>query len=390
MSEPALRPPPPLAKRIAALLVASVVGALGFFVVGRLGEAMEAQAALETEREAVAERAGEVPEVAVIAPLPVEAAPVVILTGTLEPAQAADLAFAVPGRVASVDVRLGQRVAAGDVLVQLDRRSVGAQSAQTAAAIGVAEANVEMARDRVRMLEPLVRAGSMAERELTTARQQLAISEAQLAQARAGQRQIAATSSDHVLRAPFAGLVTRVPSGVGVPATPGVALVRVEDLSSLRLRTTVNERDLDGLEVGAPVTLEGARGAGTIEALVRSLDAQTRRAPVEVRVDNAAGALVANAFVRARIPRGARRPVLRIPATAMRVGGSVLVVGEGSRLVARVVTAEADEDGAWLVSDGLSVEDRVAVRAALAREGAVIRPALVTAEGSAPTAELTR
>ena len=388
MTEPALRPPPTLAKRVAALLVIGVLGVLGAFVGMRLLSALGEQAALEQERQAAAERAGEVPEVAVTIGVPVETAPVVILTGTLEPAQAADLAFGVPGQVESVEVNLGQHVDEGVVLVRLDRRSVGAASAQSTAAIRVAEANAEMARDRVRLLEPLVRAGSMAERELITARQQLAITEAQLQQARAGRQQIAASSSDHVLRAPFAGVVTRVPSGIGVAANPGVPLVRVEDLSSLRLRTTVNEGQLDGLEVGAHVSIDGTAAVGTIDALVRSLDAQTRRAPVEVRVPNEGGTLVANAFARARVSVGERRPVLRVPATAVRTDSTVLCVGEGDRLESRDVVAESAEDGAWLVSSGLGPEDRVVVRAALAREGSVIRPQLVAEEGGAATAEL--
>ncbi len=390
MTEPELRPPPPLAKRVAVLVILGVLGILGFFLAGRLAEASAEQAALEEERAAAAETAGEVPEVAVATGVPVETEPVVVLTGTLEPAQAADLAFGVPGQVETVSVRLGQPVDEGDVLVTLDRRSVGAASAQSQAAIRVAEASVEMARDRVRLLEPLVRAGSMAERELITARQQLAITEAQLQQAQAGRQQVAASSSDHILRAPFAGVVTRVPSGVGVAANPGVPLVRVEDLTSLRLRTTVNESQLSGLRVGARVSIDGTGAVGTIDALVRSLDAQTRRAPVEVRIDNADGALVANSFARARVAVGERRPVLRIPATALRVDSTVLRVGDASRLESRDVVAETAEDGSWLVSSGLTAEDRVVVRAALAREGAVIRPQLVTPEGSAPTAGLAQ
>ena len=64
------------------------------------------------------------------------------------------------------------------------------------------------------------------------------------------------------------------------------------------------------------------------------------------------------------------------------------LAGEGDRLESRDVVAESAEDGAWLVSSGLGPEDRVVVRAALAREGSVIRPQLVAEEGGAATAEL--
>lgn len=383
-----MRPPPALAKRLALLGAFLIVAGLGVALVLRILSAMQEQAALEAERQQAAEAAGRAAEVEVIRPVAAQSSPVVVLTGTLEPAQAADLAFEVPGRVARVDTVLGRSVRAGDVLVTLDRASLGAASAQTSAAIGVAEANVAMLRDRVELLAPLAAAGTVPERELTTARQQLAIAEAQLTQAQASRRQIAATSADHTLRAPFDGVVTRVPSGVGVMASPGVPLVRVEDLSSLRLRTTVNQSELEVIAIDMPVTLEGSRAQGQLRSVVRSLDAQTRRAPVEVLVPNPQGTLVANAFVRARITVGRARPAVRVPATARRPNGSVLVIGEGNRVEARMVDAEADTDGSWLVVGGLRDSDRVVLRAAAAREGAVVAPVERSERQPTTTAQL--
>lgn len=374
MEESELRPPPPLATRIAVLTGLVIVGVLGFFMASRLGSALQEQARLEEARVEAAEAAGSAREVTVVRPTPTQTAPVVVLTGTLEPTQAADLAFGAAGQVARVEVQLGERVEAGDVLVTLDRASIGAQSAQSAAAIRVAEANVEMARDRVRLREGLVESGSMAARELTTARQELAISEAQLAAARAGRRQVAVSTADHILRAPFDGVVTRVPSGVGVAASPGVPLARVENLSSLRLRTTVNRSELEMISVGLEVSVEGSDAVGTLSAVVRSLDALTRRAPVEVLVPNESGSLVANSFVRARVPVGAERSVLRIPATSRRLDGTVYVVGEGARVEKREIVADVGEGGDWLVTDGLSPEDRVVTRPTLVREGMVVSP----------------
>lgn len=389
MSTPTeMRPPPPLARRLAVLFTLLVLAGLGAALFLRVAQAIEEQTALEAARQQSAEAAGQAARVEVVRPEPAETTPVVVLTGTLEPTQAADLAFEVPGRVSRVEAQLGQPVRAGDTLVVLDRASVGAQSAQTNAAIGVAEANVEMLRDRVRLLAPLAESGTVPERELTTARQQLAVAEAQLQQARASRRQVAATSADHTLRAPFDGVVTRVPSGVGVMASPGVPLVRVEDLSALRLRTTVNQGELEQIRVGMTVELESAEATGTLRAVVRSLDAQTRRAPVEVEIPNASGALVANAFVRARVAVGASRPALRLPATTRRPNGTVLVVGDDERVEARVILADADRDGSWLVTEGLAPTDRVVLRPATAREGTIVAP--VVRDEPTTTAALDR
>lgn len=382
-----LREPPSIAKRLTLLF--SVLTLAGLFVAldGRLGEASEEQAGFAAARDAAAAEASRAPEVEVVRPASATYAPLVVLQGTLEPVQAADLGFEVAGRVSRVDVALGQQVRAGQALVALDRASLGAQSAQSEAAIAVAQANVDMLRDRVTLLEGLVRSGASPERELTTARQQLAVAEAQLGQAQASRRQIATASADHVLRAPFDGVVTRVPNGVGAVAGPGMTLVRVEDLSSLRLRTTVSQPELEALEVGATAELEGHEGVrGTIRSAVRSLDPQTRRAPVEVLVPNPEGTLVANALVRARVVVGTPRPALRLPATTRRPNGTVLVVDAEGRVQPRAVSAQADIDGSWLVSEGVAASDRVVLRPATAREGQVIVPV----EASAPSAEAPR
>ncbi len=389
-----VQPPPPVAVRITALLSVVVVLVLGGALARRLGEATEDEARRAEEREAAAASAGDLTAVAVVRGTPAEMAPLVVMSGTLEPVQAADLGFGVPGRIERVSVTLGELVHEGDVLVTLDRASVAATASTTTAAITVAETNVAMARDRVELVRGLVSSGAAPARELTTAEQQLAIAEATLAQARSTMATVRTTSADHSLRAPFDGVVTRVPEGVGAVVAPGQVLVAIEDLSSLRLETTVSQSELAALTLApdAPAVLEAREGvppvAGRVTHLVRSLDEATRRAPAEVLFPNADGALVAHALVRARVVVGAARPALRIVATARRPDGSVLLVNAEGRVEARIIDAQQDLDGSWLVTSGLDASDRVVVRPASTREGALVTPTEPSAPVSPATAAL--
>lgn len=389
-----VQPPPPLAVRITALVSVVVVLVLAGALARRLGEATEDEARRAEEREAAAASAGDLTAVAVVHGTPAEMAPLVVMSGTLEPVQAADLGFGVPGRIERVSVTLGALVHEGDVLVTLDRASVAATASTTTAAITVAETNVAMARDRVELVRGLVASGAAPARELTTAEQQLAIAEATLAQARSTMATVRTTSADHSLRAPFDGVVTRVPEGVGAVVAPGQVLVAIEDLSSLRLETTVSQSELAALSLApdAPAVLEAREGvppvAGRVTHLVRSLDEATRRAPAEVLFPNADGALVAHALVRARVVVGAARPALRIVATARRPDGTVLVVNAEGRVEARIIDAQQDLDGSWLVTSGLDASDRVVVRPASTREGALVTPTEPAAPVSPPTAAL--
>lgn len=374
----AIKDPPPLAKRLAALVTLLVLVGLGGVLVVRLQAANATQARLAAEREASAAAAGEAASVEVIVPVAAALPRMVVLQGSLEPAHSADLSFAVAGRVRTVSAHLGDHVRGGATLATLDRASVGAAHDQTQAAIDVAQANVDMIQDRVAVLERLTASGASPQRELIQAQQQLAVAQAQLAQAQAGLRSVSTTSADHSLRAPFDGVLTRVPEGTGAIAAPGVVVAHIEDLSALRLHTTVSESELAQLHEHMTAVLEGSSAAGEITSIVRSLDPVTRRAPVEVLVPNGDGALVAHAIVRARVMVGEPMPAWRIPATARRPNGTVLVVDAAGLVSARPIEAQSDLEGHWLVTSGITDTDRVVVRPALTREGATVSPVLPT------------
>lgn len=122
-------------------------------------------------------------------------------TGTIAPAQRADLDFAVSGRVTAVPVTVGQQVAAGDTLATVDAASLPQQVAQ-------ANANVASAQAR---LDADSGAGA-AQRDadsaaLTAAQAQLAVAQRNLGQA--------------TLTAPFAGTVAAVNVTAGQQVSAG-------------------------------------------------------------------------------------------------------------------------------------------------------------------------
>lgn len=382
--------PPPTARRVAG--VSSVVSGtlLLIGIVMRLSAVFSQRAEMAGSRETAAAAASQAPEIDAVRPTAAQYAKAIDLTGNLDPIEAADMSFTLGGRISKVLVSMGQTVRQGSPLVLLDRRTVGAQAATTDAAIGVAEANLVMLRDQVETLRRLSQTGAAPARQLTTAEQQLAVAEAQLLQARSGRRQVSTAVADHTLLAPFSGVVTRVPTGIGGMAGPGVPIARIEDLRRMKLRTSVGESDLLQLRVGTIVLLEsGARG--TITNVVRSLDAQTRRAPIEIEFDNQDERLIAHAFVRARAQVGEAQSALRIPASSRRPNGMVYLVATDGRVTAREVEAYSDPaDGSWLVLRGLTAADQVVLRPAQTTEGVTVRvraPRAATPPSAAATGD---
>ncbi|HSN92540.1 MAG TPA: HlyD family efflux transporter periplasmic adaptor subunit, partial [Anaeromyxobacteraceae bacterium] len=166
------------------------------------------------------------------------------------------------------------------------------------------------------------------------------------------------------LRAPFDGVVTRVPDGVGIAVSPGVALFGLVGTRDLVLDTSLTQEDAAEVSAGAKATVRvPASGAHTSEATVRvvvpAVDPSTNRVPVEISVPNRDGRFLPNAYARAELSPGAERDAWKVPtaALAQREGGMAVWVagpdGRARRLPVRVLGEEEDvalvapERGAW-------------------------------------------
>lgn len=344
---------------IAVVSVVSIVGG----VAARFTREQAAAAARSGELRERRAAANLPPEVAVVSPEAFAYEPHFSITGTVDPVQEANLGFNAAGRLATIEVTLGQHVEAGQLLATLDRRSIAAQSAVANAAIEAGNAQLALAQDRLRRAEALHARGATSDAELEAARQGLALSTAQLGQAQAQTRVISSDGSNHMLRAPFAGTITRVPDGVGNVVMPGAALFRLEDMTKLVMHTGITERALDRIQIGDEVSLERLPNVrGVVRAFVRSLDPITRRAPVEIEFPNDQGRLVGHQLLKGAIESDRPIPSMRIPGTAIRSDSTVLVVDGENRIQSRPVESIVESDGSGIVIFGLTPNDRVVAR----------------------------
>jgi RND family efflux transporter MFP subunit len=247
----------------------------------------------------------------------------------------------------------------GEVLAIVEASEASAQSAAASAGVKAAQIGLEMAEDAKRRVDELYKTSSISELEKTTTDQKVKMAEAQLAQARAQARLAGSQVANATLTAPFAGLVTRVPAGIGKIVGPGEPLFHIEDTTVLKLNATLSEGDARLVEVGSEITVEGRKGKVT--AVLPSLDPQTRRVPMVAQIPNEGERpLLARAFVRASITTPKDIPVLRLPATARKPGSQdEIVVVENDTAKIRRVVFDTAPDGALLVREGLSAADVV-------------------------------
>jgi membrane fusion protein (multidrug efflux system) len=224
--------------------------------------------------------------------------------GVAEPVQQATVATKLMGTVAEVFVREGQAVASGQPLVRIDARDVDAKAAQSAAAVASATAARDNALVQAVRFRRLYADSAAPKAMLDAAETGLAQAEAGLRAANAGGAEVESVRDYAIIRAPFAGVVTRRFVDPGAFATPGMPLATIQDASRLR--------------VGATATPDAARALARGAALDATVNGQAAQATVEGVVPSAAGgvytinAIVANA--RLSLPAGT-------PATlAVRVG----------------------------------------------------------------------
>ncbi|MCK6530937.1 efflux RND transporter periplasmic adaptor subunit [Myxococcota bacterium] len=272
--------------------------------------------------------------------------PQAVATGELRPEQSAMLAFGIPGRLERVAVRRGVTVKKGEALAVLDSGAASASLAQARAGLSAARAQLRMAEDALQRITPLREQQGVADAQLVQVQGQRDLALAQVEAAEAQVRAAEVHLGNHTLRAPFTGLVTRVPDGAGVAVNPGVPLMAMETAGALVLDTTLPEQDAAGVRVGDAAEVEAAVGgalvkeAGTVRAVLPSADPMTHRVPVEIAVPNPEGRFFAHTFARATLPAGRPRQALRIPSGALVQRGSGFFVwsvgGDGTARLAAV------------------------------------------------------
>lgn len=349
--------------RIGVIVV--VLGVLAFvgLLAVRVKQATAKRAGVATARAEAEAKAKVIEPARTTKAEPAKWMPRVDFLGTLKPWREADVGFESGGKLVRIEVAMGDRVKAGQILGVLDASQAVAQVGHAESQVSAAQANLTMAQDELKRTEALVASKAVSEAQAEQARQRVALAKAQLEGAVATTHVAKTGAGQRTMIAPFAGVVTKAPTGIGGVVAPGVPLVHIEDNARFRLSATVGEEDVPLVAVGAKVHVlyREKMAEGKVVAIVPSLDQGTRRAPVEIEVPNPEGSgLLAWAFVKGRIFGGGEVDAVKLPASARRPGSQDEVVKvEGGVVKIAKVSFAVDVDGTLIVQRGLAAGDTV-------------------------------
>ena len=190
--------------------------------------------------------------------------------GSATAIRSSTLSTRIMGSVMEVLVLEGDQVAAGQPLLRIDARDLAAKESQVAASIAEAEAMHADAVIQAGRIRALYADSAATRAQLDAAETGLARASAGLRAARGAGAELAAVSTYSVIRAPFAGQVTRRFVDPGAFAAPGAPLVTVQDGSRLRITASVTPDVARRLRRGQVVqaSVEGVPVPATVEGVV--------------------------------------------------------------------------------------------------------------------------
>lgn len=284
----------------------------------------------------------------------------------------------VSGIVKSVQVDLGNRVKAGDLLARVTSVAIG--EAQSAYVKALAE---DRLRDKTVERERNLRAQRISsEKDLQEAE---AAHEAAMAAVQQAQQHLMVLGFDEQqiqalaeqkgtpgvleIRAPFAGEIVERTAVQGAMVEMGKPLFTLADTTALWAMVNIPESQLSKVQVGQKVeltveSLPGLTFTGTLTWLSAKVDDRTRMARGRVEVSNADGKLKAQMFARARILTSNSDRAVIVPQSALQnVSGTTVVFVKSSEDIfeARPVQLGAKRNGHVEIVAGLRADEPVVV-----------------------------
>jgi len=339
-------------------------------------------------------------------------ASVLTATGVIGPDQSRVAHMRVLGRglVEKVHVQLGDRVVAGDPLVEYDNVELGlliGEYLSAKADLDRALTDLEVKRTILARSERMLEVGATArtthdirtaefrdaQAKVTSARalvtkveeqiHRFGLTDEDLEKLSGTEKEggLHRTESHSTLRAPFAGIITSYNVAAGERVDPSDSLMTITDISTVWVLADVYERDLGQVKVGRAVRVRvasypGETFHGRITYIGDVIEPETRTAKVRCVVANQNFKLKLEMFASIEIPAGEARKTLAVPAAAIQQveGRPVVFVERSPSKFEKRIVETGVEDRGWIeIRSGLQPGERVVTQGSFYLKAALLR-----------------
>jgi RND family efflux transporter MFP subunit len=347
-----------------------------------------------------------------------------VLTAEFEPYQQVDVMAKVSGYVRSINVDIGDRVGAGQLLAVLEIPEMEDDLTRSAAAIDQADAEIATASDELRRAEAVrdlahlsysriaevlkKEPGLVPQQQVDEAKSRDLIAEAQVSAAKSGlqtakeRARVARADRGRVqtlrkyatISAPFAGVVTKRYANYGAMIQAGTAsqsqampVIQLSQNNLLRLILPVPESGVSRVHVGESVDVRvaslGRAFPGKVIRFAENIQPSTRTMDTEVDVPNPTLTLIPGMYAEVNLRVEDRHNVLSVPLDAIDRGNGtirVYTVGTNGAIHVAPVTTGLETDQRVEIVSGIEEGSTVVVgRHAGLKDRQVVKPRSVEA-----------
>ena len=212
----------------------------------------------------------------------------IVSSGSLLAAEQVDIYPEISARITQLNIREGQPVTAGALLVKLFDADLRAQLQKLQAQAD----NARRTEDRNKQL--LARGGiSQQEYDIVTTNLRSSLADIDLVRANLQRTEI---------RAPFSGVIGLRNVSAGAVVSPSTLIARLQQTTSLKLDFSIPEKYGQSVRNGSPISfsVDGSRepSQGVVYAIEPGVDEQTRNLRIRARINNTTAKFRPGTFAR--------------------------------------------------------------------------------------------
>lgn len=248
--------------------------------------------------------------------------------GTIRAVHETTIGSKLLARVVEVNLKAGQKVKAGDILVRLDDTDLRAKLQQSNAAVAVIEAARSQAAADEKRYASLIESKAISRQDYEKTVTALRSAEADLLRAKETVNEVQATLDWATVRSPFDGTVIDKKVDTGDMVTPGQTLLTLFDPKRMQLVASVRESLTRRLQIGQSigVRIDGLNKqcSGIVSEIVPEAQSASRAFQVKVTGPCPTG-IYSGMFGRIQIPLEEEQ-VMVIPRQSVRKVGQLELV----------------------------------------------------------------
>lgn len=293
------------------------------------------------------------------------------ISGSLSPVTQSTVRSKVPGEIRRVLVREGERVAAGQLLAEIDTVDLQARLDAQVAALEENKARLSIAAKNRDNAQKLNKQGFISQNAFDTSQSGFEAAAAAVKSAEAQVRLARNAMQDAVVRAPIDGIVAKKMINAGEKVGVDSPLVTIVDLAKMEIEVLAPASEIPGIRIGQTASFRvdgfGERSfAGRLERINPTTEPGSRAITVYLSVGNQDGLLKGGMFAKGSLILDKGEAAPTIPASALQeeAGQAFVYTVEQGKIGRRAVKIGLREEQTGLVEVVSGLEKGVAVVAA--------------------------